>query len=205
MPWKPNYATRAQATGYIRLRDDEDDAQIDLALGMASRAIDRHCLRQFGNTGALQARRYKPRWSGSRNAWLVRMDDVQNVAGLTVGFDSAYDGTFVTPVTGYLLQPDNAAEDGMPYERLVFAAPSGITVTGATQGVKVTAIFGWTAVPDAVTEACLLQVSRLHLRRDAPFGVAGSPSDGSELRLLAKLDPDVAVGLDHYRRRVKVL
>lgn len=204
MTWRPIYATRAQATGYIRLRADEDDAQVDLALGMASRAIDRHCLRQFGNTGAVQARRYTPRWSGSRNAWQAKIDDVQNVAGMLVDFDSSYDGTFASPVTDFILQPDNAVENGMPYERVVFAAPSGVRVTTAAQGVRVTAIFGWNAVPDAVTEACLLQVSRLHLRRDAPFGVAGSPSDGSELRLLAKLDPDVAVGLDFYRRRVLV-
>lgn len=204
MPWRPDYATVAQASEYIRLRDDEDDAQLSLAIGMASRAIDRECLRQFGNTGTAQARKYRPRWSGSRNAWVVRMDDVQDVTGFALALDTTYDGTFATAVTTSLLQPDNAVLDGKVYERVVFTLPTGIRLTSATQGARVTAIFGWSAIPSAITEACLLQVSRLHMRRDAPFGVAGSPENGSELRLLAKLDPDVAVGLNFYRRRTRV-
>ena len=51
-------------------------------------------------------------------------------------------------------------------------------------------------------EATLLQASRLAARRDSPFGVAGSPDAGSEMRLLARVDPDVAVALEPYRRRI---
>jgi len=43
--------------------------------------------------------------------------------------------------------------------------------------------------------ATVLQANRLLKRRHAPFGVAGSPELGSELRLLARVDPDVAVSL----------
>jgi len=55
-----------------------------------------------------------------------------------------------------------------------------------------------------VHEACLLQSSRIAARRDSPFGVAGSPETGSELRLLDRVDPDVAVTLSRYRRRAWV-
>jgi len=60
-------------------------------------------------------------------------------------------------------------------------------------------------VPTTVKQATLLQASRVFARREAPFGVAGSPDMGSELRLLEKVDPDVAVMLVPYvRNRVKV-
>lgn len=54
-------------------------------------------------------------------------------------------------------------------------------------------------VPDSIKLACLLQASRFFIRREAPFGIAGSPEAGSELRLLAKVDPDVEVILGPYR------
>lgn len=53
-------------------------------------------------------------------------------------------------------------------------------------------------VPPTITAACLLQASRFWKRRDAPFGIAGSPVLGNEMRLLAKLDPDVEVMLWNY-------
>jgi hypothetical protein len=43
-----------------------------------------------------------------------------------------------------------------------------------------------------------MQASRLLSRRDAPFGIAGSPEMGSEMRLLAKLDPDVDLLVQPY-------
>jgi hypothetical protein len=54
------------------------------------------------------------------------------------------------------------------------------------------------AIPDAVKAACLIQASRFFTRRYAPFGVAGSPDSGSEIRLLAKVDADVAVILGPF-------
>lgn len=53
-------------------------------------------------------------------------------------------------------------------------------------------------IPSAVKQACLIQASRFFTRRYAPFGVAGSPDSGSEIRLLAKVDVDVAVILGPY-------
>jgi hypothetical protein len=61
--------------------------------------------------------------------------------------------------------------------------------------VEVRATFGWTAIPDLVISATLLQAGRFASRRDSPYGIAGSPDTGSELRLLDKVDPDVAVML----------
>ena len=46
-------------------------------------------------------------------------------------------------------------------------------------------------VPDGVKVATLLQAARYFKRRESPYGIAGSPEMGSEMRLRAELDPDV--------------
>jgi len=57
-------------------------------------------------------------------------------------------------------------------------------------------------VPGPIHQACLIQTNRLIMRRDAPFGVAGSPEVGSEVRLLARLDPDVETMVRPYMRKI---
>ena len=70
----------------------------------------------------------------------------------------------------------------------------------ARDAVQVTASFGWAAVPETIKAATIRQTARFFYRREAPFGVAGSPSMGSEIRLLAQADPDVVVMVRPYRR-----
>lgn len=59
-------------------------------------------------------------------------------------------------------------------------------------------------IPPGVHVAALIQSSRLFHRKDSPYGIAGSPAEGSELRLLARLDPDVDALLSPYRVAVIV-
>jgi hypothetical protein len=104
----------------------------------------------------------------------------------------------------FTLEPVNAAAEGRPFERLVVDTASVGKPTGLDGEISATGKWGWAAVPVAVKQATLLQASRFHTRRQAPFGIAGSPDSGSEMRLLAKLDPDVAVSVkDYVRDRVK--
>jgi hypothetical protein len=107
-----------------------------------------------------------------------------------------------TVADGYVLRPRNAGATARPWTELLIRPSAAAGLSSADGAVEVTAAWGWSAVPAAVAEACLLQASRLVQRRDAPFGVAGSPETGSEVRLLARVDPDVAVTLGPYRRRV---
>lgn len=208
MPWAPDYITDAEMRDYVRIEgdaDDFDDAQIRDAVAGASRAVDAECQRQFGRTDAPEARYYVPRWSKTRRGWLVAADDMTGSAAVTVALDSAMDGTFATALATVLLRPANAPARGRPWEGLLFTAPAGVTVRGLADEVRVTTVFGWpVAAPQTVVLATKMQGSRFLARRDAPFGVAGNPEQGSELRLLAKVDPDVAVMLKGYRRRVRL-
>lgn len=203
MVWAPDYVTAAELKSFLRIDvgDTVDDAQLAFAITAASRAVDRTTNRQFGQVTAAEARLYTPRFDCSRlgstwptGRWLVQIDDLMEAAGLTVT-------TAAGTVDLFVKEPINAAAESKPWTRLVIDPASATVPKGTDNEVTVTAKYGWSAVPVAVKQATLLQASRLFKRRDAPFGVAGSPEAGSEVRLLARVDPDVAVTLRPYVRQ----
>lgn len=200
MAWAPDYATTAELKAYVRISDSADDAQCALAVTAASRAIDQATNRQFGLAAAAEDRYYTARWDRRRCRWVIDIDDLQTSVGLTVSADLDDTGTYADLITEYAMRPVNATAEGMPWTSIVVHPTSDVLPSALEAGVEVHAQFGWTAVPTTVKQACLLQASRFLMRRDSPFGVAGSPEAGSELRLLARVDPDVEVSLRRYRR-----
>jgi len=191
--WAPDYAEVGELKSYLRIEDDVDDAQVASALTAASRSVDQHCRRQFGATEAPELRHYvalRRRAHGSSPLLVVPIDDLMSVDDLIVDVD----GVEVVPASYW---PLNATQNGKPWTRLTL--PAGVSCDGGP--VAITATWGWAEVPDTIKAAALLQAARVFKRQDAPFGVAGSPELGSELRLLAKVDPDVAVMLAGYTRR----
>lgn len=205
MAWAPDYAAVDELAAFMHIVDSVDDVQLAAANTAAARAIDYFTNRQFGAVDAPEARYYTPRWSRTRGAWLVRIDDLMDDTGVTVALDVDGDDTHEhTLADGWLLRPRNAAAEGMPWTELLIRPTAGIAGIGrsdAQGAVEVVAPWGWSAIPGTVHEAALLQGSRFATRRDAPLGVAGSPEGGGEVRLLARVDPDVAVSLARYRRR----
>lgn len=192
MSWGPDYATAEDLAAFVRIPDDLDAAQMDLALAAASRAIDNHCHRQFGS--ATGTRTYTPTaYDNLTGRWEVSTDDLHDAAPvITVG---------AVPVAAFTLTPRNSAPNGEPWTGVSIPTASGI---GFASEVAITGGFGWAVTPPAIVQATLLQASRLLSRRDSPYGVAGSPEAGSELRLLARLDPDVVTTLAPYVRRIQV-
>jgi len=186
--WQPDYVTASELADFLRIGDNFDDVQLTHAIAAASRAIDSHCHRQFGKVAAAEERRYTAAWSRQRGRWVVEFDDVQDVTNFN---------PFVAAgsITVYTREPVNAPQKGKPFTGMVVDPASPVKPSSEAHAVTINADWGWTAVPAAVKEATLLQASRLHSRRDSPYGVAGSPELGSELRLLARVDPDVAVSL----------
>jgi hypothetical protein len=179
--WAPDYVDAAQLEDFVRA--NPDDIFLPTYGTAASRAVDGFCNRQFGRlllptTWTYDGHRAARLPSGR---WLLHIDDVQDVTGLTVTVDGA---AAAAGVDGYQLWERNAADQGYPY--------TGITLAARPYGdVEVFARFGWTTVPAAVMGATWLQVNRWHVRRESPYGTAGSPGEGTEIRLTAVLDPDV--------------
>lgn len=199
MAWAPDYVTSAELKSYLRISDTDDDAQIAFAVAAASRAVDTHTGRQFGVVAAAEQRFYTGRWDRRVGRWIVEVDDlmsVSNFAAITVDAEGVTVGT----INDYVLEPRNAAAKSRPWTHMLIRPNSTQKPTGARDEVAVTALWGWTAVPSGVKQATLLQASRFFARRQSPYGIAGSPDEGSEVRLLAKVDPDVGVALTSYKR-----
>ncbi|MBL8926321.1 MAG: hypothetical protein JNM77_08780 [Pseudonocardia sp.] len=204
MAWAPDYCTAEELAAFVR-HGDATDARLALAIAAASRAVDKAARRQFGAVAAAEARYYTARWDALTSRWTVAIDDLMTTTDLAVAFDSDGDETYADTITAHTLRNRNAAAEGRPWTELAILSTSDVQPTDAPDAVRVTAVWGWSAVPDAVKQATLLQASRLLVRRDSPYGVAGSPEAGTEIRLLERLDPDVAVVLAPYRRRRKVV
>lgn len=194
MAWGPDYATTDDLSSYVRIDDLEDEIELGLAITAASRSIDLATGRQFGRTDAPESRRFTARPNYDTGFWSVDVDDLIAVTGAGVVVSG------VGTVTTYDKEPINAQQRGRPWQRIEFNCNSEFLPCGKRNELEVTALWGWSSVPDTIKQATLLQASRFFKRRHAPFGVAGSPDSGSELRLLAKIDPDVAVSIREYSR-----
>jgi hypothetical protein len=203
--WAPDYVTTAELKSYQRISDTDDDTLLALWITAASRAVDKHCGRQFGQVATVEAREYTTVYDRHQGCYLAVIDDLPTITGLIVLDADAVE------ITDYTLDPVNALLKGKPYERLWLTSSSGTAALGwpyswpwpllpTGRPLTITAKWGWTAVPSAVKVATMLQASRFAARRDSPYGIAGSPSEGSELRLLATLDPDLKTSLSAFRR-----
>lgn len=201
-----DYCTAAQVKAQLRIGDTADDAAVAIAITAASRAIDECAGRQFGITGSAVQRNFTALRSDLiENRPVVEITDLMD---LTTGpasfvFYLDFQGTQTLSMvagTDFDLWPWNAPADGRPWTHLVMRPVGRMYLPYWTRGIQITANWGWTAVPTVVTAAAILQAARFFVRRDAAFGVAGSPDVGSEVRLLAKVDPDVALMISQVKR-----
>lgn len=200
MAWAPDYCTAAELKSFVRIDDAADDVQVALAITAASRAIDHKCNRQFGVVAAPEARYYTAHWDRDRRRWVITVDDFQTEVGLLIAYDSDDSGAFGSNITLYTPSPRNSIAQGRCWTSLIVRGDSPVQPCSREDAVRVTATWGWASVPGTIKQACLMQASRLLARRDSPYGVAGSPEAGTEIRLLPKLDPDVALAIRPYYR-----
>lgn len=195
MVWKPDYVTLPEGKGFVRINDALDDAELSVIITAASRGIDDHCNRQFGVVAA-EARLYTATFDYDRWRWVIDVDDFMSTAGGSVTI-----GGVVT--TDYVKEPVNAAQEGKPWTALSIDGRTGTVLpTGVEYEVSAVMPWGWTAVPPTVKLGTRLQLSRFLARRDSPYGIAGTGD--TQLRLLSRLDPDVAVSLRGFVRPRKV-
>ncbi|MFJ4785507.1 phage gp6-like head-tail connector protein [Streptomyces sp. NPDC088794] len=191
------------ANEYVTLEDlktqlsiEADDATRDVLLNRArlsaSRSIDKTTGRRFWlDTDPVQ-RTFNPRGRIVRedDGDLFLVDDIGDDTGMVVETGS---GASWPSVTGYETSPDNALADGKPIMGLLRPlATWGI----ATTRLRVTAKFGWPAVPDDIAEAAMIQATRLYKRKDSPEGIIGSGEWG--VRNLSRRDPDVWALIEPY-------
>jgi hypothetical protein len=165
--------------------DESRDAELNRARASASRSIDSTTGRRFWLDPAPVARVFTPagRIVHDDDGELFLVNDIGSTEGLIVETGG---GASWSAVTEYETSPDNALADGRPITGLRRVLSTWGT---ATTRLRVTAKFGWPAVPEDVHEAALILASRLYKRRDSPEGIIGSAEWG--VRNLSRRDPDV--------------
>lgn len=189
------YATLNQLKSSLRIVDNIDDSALELAIESASRAIDTYTMRYFYSSGTAT------RYFAPDSIDVVNIDDIAGTA-LTIqtssNADSLYDITWGS--TDYQLEPLNGISDGIavPYSRIRAIGTQLFPVFYGEATVKITAVWGWTSVPITITQACIIQASRLFKRNDSPLGVAGF-GDMGIMRISRNLDPDVEQLVHPYR------
>lgn len=189
------YVLLADLKAFVGITDAVDDATLTRALAAAEAQIDTYTGRKFSADASPVVRYYT-----AQDPSTVLIDDVQTTTGLVVKTDETGDGVFEktwTIDTDFRLGPYNAAADSGPWNYL--ATVGSKRWPTATRAVEVTAKYGFTAVPAPIQQAALIQAAFLWKRKDAPFGIAGSAEYGSELRILASLDPTARSLLLPYR------
>lgn len=171
----------------VGAQNTADTALLEKARTAASRRIDRRCGRRFYADAAATARTFNPvgrvLWTGDGEKLLL--PDISSLVGLVVEVGS---GSTFTAVTDYETGPEDALTEGGPVEWLLRLG-SGCWSTGRRGRVRITAKWGWPAVPPEVVEATLLLAARLYKRKSSPDGTAGVGEWGP-IRV-SKLDPDV--------------
>ena len=190
------YASLNETKSALRITDSVDDSLLEMAIESASRLIDGYAGRQFFSSGTAT------RYYTADDDFVCEIDDISssNITLITaMDADAVFDTTWAT--TDYQLEPLNGVLDGQawPYTRIRAVGDYLWPISGGEALVKLTAVFGWPAVPIAIKQATIIQASRIFKRLDSPLGVAGF-GDLGVMRVSSSLDPDVAQLVAPYRR-----
>jgi hypothetical protein len=198
VPVVNGYAALNDLKTALRIQDGVDDSLLEIALESASRLIDEYTMRNFYNAGTA-TRVFVP-----NDDDCVAIDDAISISSIAVStlLNKTFDQTWTT--AEYQLEPLNNVVDGLsgwPYTRIravgVWEFPYDEDDEIAT--VQVTGVWGWSAVPTAVKQATIIQAMRIFKRLDSPLGVISSPDTGY-FRVSSRIDPDVAMLLNSYRK-----
>lgn len=188
------YTTGSAVKTALGIIDATSDTELELVIESVSRLIDDYCGRFFYNAGTVTA------YYTADDYLTQPIDDFVSVSALTTDGDA--DGTYSTSWTqntDYALAPFNAATTGRPYTEIIALTEGANTFpVQIIKAVKVVGVRGWSSIPKPVEMATIIQSGRIFNRRNTPFGIAGSPDVG-QMRLLARLDPDVEQMLRAYR------
>lgn len=203
------YTDLATLKTFLGITVSTYDDMLSSAINAASRSIDNYCQRRFWIDQSPVARTFDP----CTLTLLNFGDDLGDSASVTIATDASGDGTFETTwgASDYQLLPVNAATaygEARPWTSVRAVGTRTFpwlidTWLTRFNRVQITAKWGWPAVPDPVTQACLMKAARLFGRKDSPLGVAGF-GDFGPVRVTA-LDRDVMDMLDPYRKHGGVL
>lgn len=174
-----------------------DQTMIERAISASSRAVDRYCGRRFWQDTDPVARLY-----AADDPCEAEVDDISTKTGLLVETDqSGLNIWSALDPADYHLEPLNADAEAEAFAWWQIIIDRGTGFPPSRRPLlRVTARWGWSAIPDQVAEATIIKATSLFRRKDAPFGVAGFGDFG--VVRLGRYDPDVMDLLRPYRKPV---
>ena len=190
------YCTLSDLKTSLAIEDIQDDTALEAAILTASRMVDDYTGRFFykdGTTAAPVTRYYTP-----NDWWVCNTDDFISLNEIATddNFDQNY--TTIWAASDYMIEPINNPRRGWPFTRIL-AIGSYLFPRLYPQTVSIKAVWGWSSIPSEIQMATKIQASRLFIRRQSPFGIAGTPELGT-VRLTSRLDPDVEALIRPFRK-----
>ena len=190
------YVTLNEVKSALNLEDSIDNQALEMAIATACRQIDDYCGRFFykdGTTAVPVIRYYTP-----TDYYILPIDDFVSINQIATDENFSQTYTTIFAASDAMFEPVNNPARGLPMSRLL-AVGSYVFPFNIPQSVRVTGVFGFSSVPFEVATAAKIQSSRLFLRNQSPFGIAGNTDLGT-VRLAAKLDADVEALLRPLRK-----
>lgn len=180
------YITTAELRAHLGYRPEfvEDDVQIAAAIASAEAAVDNWCGRTFTVDTVATARTYE------LCTLPLTVEDVSTTTGVVVAH-STDRITFTTlDAATYFFEPTKSGWPATTWQ--VLSSPGA-------GWIKVTALHGWTAVPEVVDMSVKLVAAQLLSRRHSPNGIEGIGEFGVA-RASQYLDSTAKLLLAPYRR-----
>jgi hypothetical protein len=188
------YCSLAEIKASAGISDSVDDTMLELAVEAASRFVDSYTQRYFYNAGTA-TRLFVP-----QDSYVTEIDDAISISVLQTSDGDNFGTTWAAK--DYQLEPLNGNVDGLtghPSTRIRAVDDFLFNVLDGEATVRVTGVWGWSAVPVAVKQATVIQASRIFKRNSSPLGIAGFGEMGA-IRVGVQLDPDVRHLIDVYRK-----
>jgi len=163
-----------------------------------SRAIDNKTGRRF--YAVSETRFYTP-----KNTDYVYIHDISAASGVFVYTDNDGDGTHESTwsTTDYNLSPYNSELNGFPYNKVERTNNSLYLFPRLRKGLKITASFGFAAIPPVIVRATALQSSLILARQVELIGAASLQIvDPQNKMSIPNLDPVIESMINPYILRV---
>lgn len=164
------YCTLADLKEYLKITsvDTNDDTMLEDIIEAISRRIDSECNRHFYQVT-------EARYFHTNSRGVLYVGDIATTSGLEIKSSRLEDGSYqyTWAATDYNLLP-YSPRFGFPYTHIEISEYSDYSFSGEKMGNKVTATWGWAAVPDDVKMVCLNESGNEYRRRfgDNPNGTA---------------------------------
>ena len=192
------YCTNAELRAQLNIQDP--DSRLDAIIEATSRAIDQWCGQFFYDSGSATARVFK-----ATDEDELSVHPFSTTTGLVVKTDTGNSGTFDntwTVTTDYVAAPESGYDSAglaVPYDTILAVGSRCFPTWDDRARVQVTARWGWSTVPAAVKEACIIKAARLYRRRDVMEDTGGGFGAMGLFRIGQREDPDVVALLGPFR------